>query len=87
MFVHIGGDVAVDSEVINTVINLETVLPGQKNVTDFIRSEDENNRLQYLTEDIPRSLIVTSDRSYLSSLSASTLKKRMESGNYFDLSE
>lgn len=82
MYVHIGGDVSVQSESISSIINFDTILPGQKDITEFIRIEDDNNRLQYLTEDIPRSLIVTSDRTYVSPLSPSVLKRRIENGEY-----
>ena len=77
MYVHIGGEVTVPADTISVLINLETVLPSQKNVTDFINSEDENNRLQYLTDEIPRTVIVASDRTYLSPLSTGVLRKRI----------
>jgi len=82
MYVHIGGEVTVPADTISVLINLETVLPSQKNVTDFINSEDENNRLQYLTDEIPRTVIVASDRTYLSPLSTGVLRKRIEKGIY-----
>ena len=78
MYVHIGGDINVPVKTIEAIINLDTVLPGQRKITDFINSEDDNNRLEYLNDEIPRSLVVASDRSYLSSLSVSVLKRRME---------
>ncbi|HAW16512.1 MAG TPA: hypothetical protein DCW41_07425 [Clostridiales bacterium] len=78
MYVHIGDDIAVRSDTVTAVVNLETVLPSQKDVTGFIKAEDENNRLQYLTDDIPRSMILTVDRTYISSLSVEVLRRRIE---------
>ncbi len=82
MYVHIGGEVTVPADTISVLINLETVLPSQKSVTDFINSEDENNRLQYLTDEIPKTVVVASDRTYLSPLSTGVLRKRIEKGIY-----
>lgn len=82
MYVHIGGDVSVISESISLIINFENILPGQKDITDFIRLEEDRNRLQYLTEDIPRSIIVTADRTYISPISPLVLKKRIESNDF-----
>ncbi len=78
MYVNIGGDIFVPSGCVNAVVNLETILPSRRTVTDFIESEDDNNRLQYLTEDIPRTLIVTDTKSYISSISSSVLQRRLE---------
>ncbi len=79
MYVNIGGDAFISAQSVSVIVNLETVLPTQKAVTRFIEEEDENNRLQYLTEDIPRTLIIANDRSYISSISSSVLRKRLES--------
>ena len=53
MFVHIGGDMSVRAASVTAVINLEEVPPSRKDVAEFINSEDEAGRLQYVTEDIP----------------------------------
>ena len=78
MYVNIGGDIFVPAGSVSAIVNLETVPPSRRTVTDFIESEDESNRLQYLTEDIPRTLILTDTRSYISSISSSVLQRRLE---------
>ena len=78
MYVNIGGDISVPAGSVRAIVNLETVLPSQRTVTRFIESEDDNNRLQYLTEDIPRTLILTDTKTYVSSISSSVLHKRLE---------
>ena len=78
MYVNIGGDIFVTAGSVSAIINLETVPPSRRTVTDFIENEDENNRLQYLTEDIPRTLILTDTRSYISSISSSVLQRRLD---------
>ena len=78
MYVYIGGDIFVPAGSVSAIVNLETVLPSTRSVTDLIEAEDDNNRLQYLTEDIPRTLILTDSRSYISSISSQILQKRLE---------
>lgn len=78
MYIHIGGDVSVQQRDISVIIDLENVQPSQKSVTDYINAEDDRNRLQYLTDDIPRSLIMTDDRTYVSPLSVQVLQKRLQ---------
>lgn len=79
MFIHIGNDLSVLKSSVTCVVNLETVLPSQKDVFEFIKSEDEQGRLQYVTEDIPKSLVITDDKTYVCSLSANLILNRLES--------
>lgn len=79
MYVNIGGDISVPADEVSAVVNLETVPPSRRSITEFIESEDDNNRLQYLTEDIPRTLVITDMKTYISSISSQVLQKRLES--------
>ena len=79
MFIHIGNDLSVLRSSVTCVVNLETVSPSQKDVTEFINREDEQGRLQYVTEEIPKSLVITDDKTYVSSISATVLLNRLES--------
>lgn len=78
MYVNIGGDISVPADEVSAVVNLETVPPSRRSITEFIESEDDNNRLQYLTEDIPRTLVITDMKTYISSISSQVLQKRLE---------
>ena len=63
-----------------TVFAWEALMrPTDMSVTELIEAEDDNNRLQYLTEDIPRTMIITDVKTYISSISSSVLQKRLES--------
>ena len=79
MFVHIGGDMSVRAAAVTAVINLEEVPPSRKDVAEFINSEDEAGRLQYVTEEIPKTIVITDDKTYVSSISATVLLNRLES--------
>lgn len=77
MYVHIGGDKSVIDSSIALIINLDTV-KSTRDINSFISAEDESNRLEYLSEELPKSLILTSDRTYVSSVSSDVIRKRSE---------
>ncbi len=83
MFIHIGNDLSVLKSSVTAVVNLETVLPSQKDVAEYMNSEDEQGRLQYVTEEIPKSLVITDDKTYVCSLSASLILNRLISSENF----
>lgn len=83
MFIHIGNDLSVLKSSVTAVVNLETVLPSQKDVAEYMNSEDEQGRLQYVTEEIPKSLVITDDKTYVCSLSASLILNRLMSSESF----
>ena len=77
MFIHIGNDLSVLKSSVTCVVNLETVPPSRKNMADYINSEDEQGRLQYVTDDIPKSLVITDNKTYVCSLSSSLILNRL----------
>ena len=80
MYIHLGGEVTVPADTVISVVDLETVPPALQSINDLIKSEDMNNRLQYISGDIPKSLVITDDRTYVSHLSVGVLRKRAENG-------
>ena len=83
MFIHIGNDLSVLKSSVTAVVNLETVSPSRKDVTDFINSEDDQGRLQYVTDDIPKTLVITDDKTYVYSLSSNLILNRLMSQESF----
>ncbi len=83
MYIHLSTDTAVLKRSILAVINLEEVSPQNRMVTDYINSEDDRGRLQYTSEEVPKSVIVTDEGTYVSSLSVNVLQRRL-SGEVFD---
>ena len=79
MFVHIGGEYTILIDSIIGLVNLETVQASSTDMNGFLRQQEEENILEYVSEEIPRSLILTDDRTYVSPLSVVTLKKRIDS--------
>ena len=85
MYVHIGGDVTVIKNSITSVIDLETLPPGNKDVDSFLKAEEESNRLQYITGDLPKTLVLTDDKTYVSPVSGYVLLKRLESNEITEI--
>ncbi|MCQ2503062.1 MAG: DUF370 domain-containing protein [Saccharofermentans sp.] len=83
MFIHIGNDLSVLKSSVTAIVSLETVSPSQKDVTEFINHEDEQGRLQYVTEDIPKSLVITDDKTYVCPISSNLLLNRLTSEDIF----
>lgn len=83
MFIHIGNDLSVLKSSVTCVVNLETVLPSQKDVADYMNHEDELGRLQYVTEEIPKTLVITDDKTYVCSLSSNLILNRLRSSENF----
>ena len=77
MYIHLGTDIAVLKRSILVIINLEEVSPQNRMVTDFINSEDELGRLQYTSEEVPKSVVITDEGTFMSSLSTGVLQKRL----------
>ena len=78
MFVHIGGEYTILIDSIIGLVNLETVQASSTDMNDFLRQQEDENILEYVSEELPRSLVLTDDRVYISPLSVTTLKKRIE---------
>lgn len=78
MFVHIGGEYTILIDSIIGLVNLETVQATSSDMNRFLKIQEDENILEYVSEEISRSLILTDDRSYVSPLSVLTLRKRIE---------
>lgn len=74
MYVHIGGDTVVHSQDIITILDNKTMTIS-KEFHHFLHINEKY--IVPLTNDTFKSIIVTVDRIYLSSLTSATIKKRL----------
>ncbi len=79
MYVHLGGDITVTDKSISAIIDLDSVSPSDKSINTFLKAEDEANRLEYIDGDLPKSLVLTTDKTYVCPLSGPVLLKRLNS--------
>jgi hypothetical protein len=78
MYIHIGGEYVVSDKLIIGVIDLNHVYPHQTEMKRFMIAQEKSGRMEYIGKEIPQSLIIAMDRSYVSPLSSHTLFQRMK---------
>ena len=79
MYINIGGDMAVRDRSIIGIFDLDGASLSKKTV-EYLRSAEGEGGLITVTEDIPKSFLVTEEygmeRVYFTHLSAATIEKR-----------
>lgn len=86
MYIHIGGEYSLSDKYIIAIIDLNHVQPHQTDMTKFMSGHEDMGLIEYVSTDIPQSLIITLDRLYVSGLSTHTLLKRIENNRTRDYS-
>ena len=74
MFLHLGGDVVIPIRNIVAIMDLEAK-NNSESTTEFLSVADDEGFVIHLSKS-PNSFVVTSDKVYLSPISALTLRKR-----------
>lgn len=91
MFLHLGRDVAVNSENIIMVFDMDTAT-WSKHTRAYLSAAEKEGRVQVITDDIPKSAVVCRENGetvvYISQISSKTLLKRaQEEGSWLSMSE
>lgn len=83
MYISIGGDMAVRDGSIIGIFDLDGCSMSKKTM-EYLQNAEKNGVLLNVTEDIPKTFLVTKEYSmekvYFTQLSAATLEKRTENG-------
>ncbi len=82
MYLHVGNDVVIRHKDIIGIFDLENTSVS-KYTKEYLRSNEKGRKVITVTQDIPKSFVVTMDETkkekiYLSLLAPRTLKKRWE---------
>ena len=77
MYVHVGGEYSISDRFIIGIFDLDSITPQQKDTVHFLSKAEKDGRIEYISEDIPRSVILTLDRVYISPISVATIRKRI----------
>ncbi len=80
MYVHLGADVSIPAHWIIGIFDLDQLAPAGA-TADFMKAAEEGGRLDWMTAEVPRSLVVTVDRVFLSPVSTATLRNRLKAEN------
>ena len=83
MYIHIGGEYSVSDRYIVGIFDLDGTTIRPSETITFLNRQEAKGRVEYVSADIPRSFIVTLDRVFVSSISAATLRRRLEHSGEF----
>ena len=85
MYLHIGCDVAVKTNEIIGIFDMDNTTVSKK-TRAFLKQAQKNGEIKDVTEDLPKSFIIvkTADKNrvYISSLATRTLLKRCKTENF-----
>ena len=76
MYIHIGGECSIPDKVIVGIFDLDEVTKTDSSTNEFLKKAQEEGRVETVSYEIPRSIIVAVDKVYISPISAGTIKKR-----------
>ena len=81
MFLHIGEGKIINKKSIVGIFDLETTSISKK-TREFLRINDKNSNVEYISDEIPKTYIIVSSQKekkvYVSQISSQTLHKRAE---------
>jgi len=78
MYLHIGGEYTLPSRFIIGIFDLESVSSTQKDMIQFMSHMEKEEKVEYISEEIPRSVVVTYEKIYFTPISTMTLLKRVK---------
>lgn len=78
MFLHIGEGKILNKKEIVGIFDLENTSTSKK-TREFLRKNEKKRNVVYVSEEIPKTFIITKDEKvYISQISSQTLYKRSE---------
>jgi len=77
MYVHVGGEYSISDRFIIGIFDMNSITPKQTDMIRFLSEAEKAGRVEYVSEEIPRSVVVSVDRIYFSPISTATLQKRI----------
>lgn len=84
MFLYLGGDCAVRSDDVVGIFDIEECSVSRITV-DFLKNCQKTGKIAYVSDDMPKSFIVTENKTYISNVSHQTIRRRNEKkGGFFE---
>lgn len=83
MYLHLGKSYAISAKYILGIFDFDAVTDAGSATIDFLENAEKNGQVDVISTDLPRSLIVTLDRVYISPIAASTLQQRLRRNEEF----
>ncbi|MHB8963248.1 MAG: extracellular matrix regulator RemB [Saccharofermentanales bacterium] len=77
MYIHIGGEYSIPEKFIVGVFDFDEITAGNDDSLQFLKKAENENRVENVSFDIPRSVIVTVEKVYISPISTRTIRRRI----------
>ena len=77
MYIHIGADVSFPAHWIVGIFDLDQMPPSSA-TAELMKQAEEAYKLDWMSAELPRSMLLTVDRVFLSPLSSVTLVNRLK---------
>lgn len=81
MYIHIGGEYSIPGKMIVGIFDFDGITANNTDSLSFLKKAEQENRVENVSYDLPRSVIVAVDKTYLSPISPRTIRKRMDDWN------
>ncbi len=76
LYIHIGGECSIPGKTIVGIFDFDAVTQSESETLDYLKRAEDEGRIETVSYELPRSIIVAIDKIYISPISASTIKKR-----------
>lgn len=81
MYLYLGSDVVIPKSEVVGIFDIERVTVDRY-MKDYLNFCQKKGKIYYVSLDMPKSIIVSSDTVYISNVSTDTLKKRAAVKSY-----
>lgn len=76
MYLFLGGDVTVRSDDVIGIFDIEECSVS-RTTADFLNTCQKKSQIVNISENMPKSFIITTDATYISNVSHNTIRKRV----------
>jgi len=76
VYIHIGGECSIPGKMIVGIFDIDEVTRSNTITNEFLKKAEDEGRIETISYDLPRSIIVAVDKIYISPISAGTIRKR-----------
>lgn len=78
MYIDIGGEYSISDRWIIAILDIEQTTFKDSITWDYIKYCDEQNQIEFIGKDIPKTVIVCLDKCYLSPLTQKSIIRQMQ---------
>lgn len=78
MYIHIGNDVSLPDVFVVAVFDLDRSTKDSELCREFLLRAEKEGKLQWLGPELPRAVVISMERIYLTPVRAETIRDRLE---------